>query len=484
MTGTSPVVDGEAFPARARNALDDANLQAALRNLRAGFIGKRATAVAALPEFEALRDAAKEAKDHALAHLDHYLERFERKVIESGGKVHWAKDASEAVAIVTALCRDAGAGRVLKGKSMLSEEIGLNARLIAEGFEVIETDLGEYIIQLRDETPSHIIAPASHLTRRDVAGTFAARHQRPKSSPLPVTPEELLAEARRVLREKFLAADVGITGANLLVAETGQIVLVTNEGNGDLSRLMTGTHIVLAGLEKVVATLEDASTILRLLARSATGQEFAAYTTFAAGPKRAGDPSGPSAFHVVLVDNGRTRILGSRFRDILRCIRCGACLNHCPVYGAIGGHAYGSVYSGPMGAVLTPAIFGLHQARHLPAASSFCGRCAEVCPVKIPFPDLMREWRAEGEAERLNPPLGRLAIRLWAFCAKRPRLYAGLASVATRLLRTLGGRRGRFARLPLASGWTAARDFPAPEQAQTFQAAFRAAVAKRRSERP
>ncbi|MFO1189324.1 MAG: LutB/LldF family L-lactate oxidation iron-sulfur protein [Alphaproteobacteria bacterium] len=472
MTGTPPVADGEAFPARARNALNDANLQSALRNLRAGFIGKRAAAVAALPEFEALREAAKEAKTHALDHLDHYLERFEHKVIENGGQVHWARDASEAVAIVTQLCRSAGAGRVLKGKSMLTEEIGLNARLLSEGFEVIETDLGEYIIQLRDETPSHIIAPASHLTRQDVAATFAARHQRAESCLPPESPEDLLAEARRVLREKFLAADVGITGANLLVAETGQIVLVTNEGNGDLSRLMTGTHIVLAGLEKVVATLEDASTILRLLARSATGQEFAAYTTFAAGPKRADDPSGPAAFHVVLVDNGRTRILGSRFRDILRCIRCGACLNHCPVYGAIGGHAYGSVYSGPMGAVMTPAIFGLHRARHLPNASSFCGRCAEVCPVKIPLPDLMRAWRAEENAERLNPPIGRLAIRLWAFCAQRPRLYAGLVAVVTRLLRAFGGRRGRFAKLPLASGWTVARDFPVPERAETFRAAF------------
>lgn len=460
------------FQARARQALEDAGLQAALRNLRAGFIGKRATAVAALPEFEALREAAKRAKDHALSHLDHYLERFEREVVKQGGHVHWARDAAEAVAIVSDLCRRGGAGRVLKGKSMLSEEIGLNARLLADGFDVVETDLGEYIIQLRGEQPSHIIAPASHLSRADVADTFAANHRLADSTPRAESPEELLAEARRVLREKFLATEVGITGANLLVAETGQIVLVTNEGNGDLSRLMTGTHIVLAGIEKVVATLEDASTVLRLLARSATGQEFAAYTTFAAGPKRRDDIGGPAVFHVVLIDNGRSKILGSEFQAMLRCIRCGACLNHCPVYGAIGGHAYGSVYSGPMGAVLTPAIFGLHGARDLPNASSFCGRCAEVCPVKIPLPDLMRQWRAKETTARLNPPRSRLAIWLWGAFAKRPRLYGVMTSVAAMFLCRLAGRRGRFRSLPFARGWTTSRDFPAPEDGETFQAAY------------
>jgi len=477
-----PAPQAPDFAARARHALEDPHLQAALGNLRAGFIGKRAKAVAALPEFEALREAAKRAKDHALRHLDHYLVRFERKVIENGGHVHWAVDAAEAAAIVTRLCREAGAGgarengvlknRVLKGKSMLSEEIGLNAKLAEAGFDVVETDLGEYIIQLRNETPSHIIAPASHLTRRDIADTFGAHHRRPAADPAPETPEALLAEARLVLREKFLTAQAGITGANLLIAETGQVVLVTNEGNGDLSRLLPGTHIVLAGIEKVVATLEDAGTILRLLARSATGQDFAAYTTFAAGPRRAGDLGGPAAFHVVLVDNGRSRILGSRFREILRCIRCGACLNHCPVYGAIGGHAYGSVYSGPMGAVMTPAIFGLHQARDLPNASSFCGRCAEVCPVKIPLPDLMRDWRTEEHSRRLNSRANRFAIRVWAAAARRPYLYRTLTRMGVLALGVLGGRSGRLARFPLASGWTASRDLPTPERRVTFQVAW------------
>ena len=271
-----------------------------------------------------------------------------------------------------------------------------------------------------------------------------------------------------MLRPEFLAADVGITGANFLIAETGSSIIVTNEGNGDLTQILPRIHIVVTSIEKVVPTLEDAATLLRLLARSATGQEFSSYTTLSTGPRRPGDLDGPEQYHVVLLDNGRTDLLGGEFQDMLRCLRCSACLNHCPVYAAVGGHAYGWVYPGPMGAVLTPALVGLHEAGHLPNASTFCGRCESVCPVKIPLPKMMRHWREREFERRLSPPAYRSGLRLWAWLATRPALYHAFSSVASRVLGALGGGRGRFRHLPLAQGWTAVRDLPAPE-GRSFQ---------------
>ena len=381
MTEASP----QEFKQNASRALEDAKLQRALLNVKRGFIVKRSLARSKLPEFGALRDEARAIKDHTLNHLDLYLEAYERKVAESGGQVHYAPSAADARDIVLKICKEAGARLVTKGKSMVSEEIGLNAHLEAAGIEVAETDLGEHIIQIRNEPPSHIIAPVIHLNKEEIAEDFIRTHcGLAPDRPLGTVPD-LVAEARAVLREKFLAADVGITGANLLIAETGSSVIVTNEGNGDLTQALPKVHIVVASIEKMVPTLEDACTILRLLARSGTGQEITTYTTFATGPAREGDPDGPRAYHVVLLDNGRSEMLGGDFQDMLRCIRCGACLNHCPVYGAIGGHAYGSLYPGPMGAVLTPALYGIDHARDLPNASSFCGRCEEVCPMAIPL---------------------------------------------------------------------------------------------------
>jgi L-lactate dehydrogenase complex protein LldF len=276
-------------------------------------------------------------------------------------------------------------------------------------------------------------------------------------------PRTLCDEARAVLRQKFLAADVGITGANFLIAETGSSIIVTNEGNGDLTQILPKAHVVLASLEKVVPTLEDASTLLRLLARSATGQEFSTYTTVSTGPRRPEDTDGPGEDHVVLIDNGRSALLGGEFQDMLRCIRCAACLNHCPVYGAVGGHAYGWVYSGPMGAVLTPTLIGVDQAGHLPNASTFCGRCESVCPMRIPLPKMMRQWREREFAQKLSPKTQRWGLRLWAYVARRPALYRFASGAASRILGLLGGARGRFRSLPLASGWTDMRDLPAPE---------------------
>jgi L-lactate dehydrogenase complex protein LldF len=275
-----------------------------------------------------------------------------------------------------------------------------------------------------------------------------------------------------VLRERFLAADVGITGANFLVAETGTSVIVTNEGNGDLTQTLPGIHVVLASIEKIVPTLEDLSTILRLLARSATGQEMSVYTTLSTGPRRPGEPDGPGEYHVVILDNGRSAMLGNDFQEMLRCIRCGACMNHCPIFHAVGGHAYGATYPGPMGAVLDPAIFGLAETRHLPNASTFCGRCEAVCPMQIPLPKLMRHWREKEFERALAPATQRYGLRLYAFLARRPRLYRMATRIAAASLAAMGGRRGRLARLPLAGGWTRHRDMPAPA-GRTFMDSYR-----------
>lgn len=456
------------FKANAHQALGDAQLQKALGNVRAGFIGKRAKAAAALPEFEALRDSARDIKNHTLAHLDLYLEAYADKVEASGGHVHFARTGAEANQIVLDICRQNGAKVVTKGKSMISEETGVNAALEAAGLAAVETDLGEYIIQLRGETPSHIIAPAVHLNKEQVADDFRRVHRDlPEGRDLsdPVT---LLTEARGVLRKKFLSADVGITGANFLVAETGTSIIVTNEGNGDLTQILPKVHIVLASIEKLVPTLEDASQILRVLARSATGQDMSVYTTLSTGPRRPNDPDGPQAYHVILLDNGRSSMLGSEFEEMLRCIRCGACMNHCPVYHAVGGHAYGWVYPGPMGAVLTPSLIGVSEGGQLPNASTFCGRCESVCPVRIPLPKLMRNWRTREFERHLAPATQRYGLGLWGFFARRPALYRASTRMAMALMGWSGRTKGHFTKLPLAGGWTEGRDLPAP-QGSTFQ---------------
>lgn len=457
--GASSADSRNVFNARVERALADEQLQHALKRLGSGFVEKRARAVARFPEFEQLRDAATSIKNHVLANLADHLEKFESKVTESGGHVHWCVDAEAARNTVLRICREADARLVTKGKSMIAEEIGLNAHLTAHGIEPVETDLGEYIIQLAGETPSHIIAPAVHKSREQVSALFHSAHgTEPRQAP-----EDLVREAKAVLRRKFLDADVGITGANMLVAETGSAVIVTNEGNGDLTQTLPRVHIVVASIEKIVPTLDDSATILRVLTRSATGQETTVYTTFATGPRRPDDLDGPEAFHVVLLDNGRSALLGGEFHDILRCIRCGACLSHCPIYATIGGHAYGSVYSGPMGAVLTPALWGVENARDLPHASTSCGRCESVCPVRIPLPRLMRHWRERSFSRRIDPRRQRAALRVWAWFAARPRLYRVATGLAARTLKLLAGRRGSFTRLPLVGGWTDGRDMPAPE---------------------
>jgi len=464
------------FKANAHEALQDARLQGALHHAQ-NFIGRRAAAAARLPEFEALRDSARDIKNHTLAHLDLYLEAYERKVLDAGGQVHYALTAKEANDIILGLCRARGARSVTKGKSMISEEIGLNAALEGAGIEAVETDLGEYIIQLRGEAPSHIIAPAIHLTKADIEADFRRVHLDLPGDRDLSQPEQLLGEARGILRGKFLAADIGVTGANFLIAETGASIIVTNEGNGDLTQLLPKVHIVVASLEKIVPTLEDAAQLLRVLARSATGQDMSVYTTLSTGPRRPGDPDGPEEYHVILLDNGRSNMLGGEFADMLRCIRCGACMNHCPVYHAIGGHAYGWVYPGPMGAVLTPSLIGVAEGGQLPNASTFCGRCEAVCPVRIPLPKLMRHWREREFERHLSPAVVRYGLGFWAFFARREALYRLSTNLAMRALHLMGRSRGRFASLPFAGGWTKYRDLAAPQGA-TFQSQWRAKSGK------
>ncbi|MBL4597415.1 MAG: iron-sulfur cluster-binding protein [Rhizobiaceae bacterium] len=465
-------ITSPAFKANARSAMADEQLQKAMGHVRHNFIDKRATAAAGLDEFEDLRDSAVAIKNHVLEYLDLYLEKYEEKVIESGGHVHWAATAADARGQILDICRKAGAKTVTKGKSMISEEIALNDSLAANGIEPVETDLGEYIIQLRGEHPSHIIAPAVHVTMDQVREDFLKHHTHlPPDRPLD-EPEQLLREARAILREKFLSADVGVTGANFLVAESGTSVIVTNEGNGDLTQTLPRIHIVIASIEKIVPTLEDMSQIVRVLARSATGQDMSVYTTLSTGPRREGDPDGPDEYHVVLLDNGRSSMIGTEFQDMLRCIRCGACMNHCPVYHAIGGHAYGWVYPGPMGAVLSPSLIGVDKAGHLPNASTFCGRCESVCPMHIPLPKMMRHWREREFEKHLSPATQRGSIRGWAWVAKRPLLYRTIASLSARFLWLLGGFNRRIKSLPLASGWTRHRDMPAPE-GSTFMSQWR-----------
>ena len=457
------------FKTRAKAALADRTLKIAIDRTTGTAERKRAAALAAFPEFAAARERGKAIKDHVIAHLDHYLLEFERNATASGAKVHWATTADEACRIVVDICKRAGARSVTRAKSMLGEEIGLPHALAEAGIERVETDLAEHIIQLAGETPSHIIWPAMHRTREQVAALFQASHHPP---PAAEDPASMVQSARRELRAKFLAADVGISGANFLVADTGATCTVTNEGNAELTTTPPRVHIVTAGIEKLVPSTAHAMALLRLLVRSATGGELTQYTTFHCGPKRAGDADGPEELHIVLVDNGRSRMLAQGLKEMLRCIRCGACMNHCVVYRQIGGHAYGAVYPGPMGAVLTPALSGLAGYRDLPHACTMNGRCQEVCPVAIPLPTLLRGWRDRSWREGLEPRPTRWGIGAWAFVARRPRLYRLASGLGVRALRLLG-RGGWLRSLPLAGAWTAHRDFPAPPGG-TFMAQYRA----------
>jgi L-lactate dehydrogenase complex protein LldF len=365
---------------------------------------------------------------------------------------------------VLEICARHGVRKAVKSKSMLSEEADLNDALAANGVTPIETDLGEYIIQLAKEPPSHIIAPAIHKAKEEVSALFAREHARPRLDDI----EELTHEARQMLRGHFLSAELGLSGGNFLVAETGSVVIVTNEGNGRMVTTVPRVHVAITGIEKVIPTLEDLATLNRVLPRSATGQEISNYFTIVTGPRRAGDPDGPEHMYVILVDGGRTEFIGGDMQEMLRCIRCGACMNHCPVYQTVGGHAYGWVYPGPMGSVLSPVFNGIENALDLPQASTLCGACHVACPVKIPLPDLLRTLREKQMERRLRPWSERAGFYAWGFVARRPRLYALATRIGVRILRMMGRMTGRISWLPVGSGWTKGRDMPAPE-GRTFR---------------
>ena len=452
------------FKRAAAAAVGNRQVQDNLDGLYRGFHQAREQAAADTPDWESMRDRAREIKAHTLANLDHYLEMVERNVLAAGGNVFFAGDAEAAARYVLDLARDRGVRVAIKSKSMLSEEMGLNELLEKQGVEPVETDLGEYIIQLADETPFHIIAPAIHKSREEVSTLFQEKHGTRRHEEI----EGLTAEARDQLRGKFVEADMGITGANFVVAETGTVVLVTNEGNGRMCTSMPRIHVAIMGMERVVPSMEDMGIFLRLLIRSATGQRISSYVTTATGPRAEGAEDGPDELHLVVVDNGRSRLLADpELREALYCIRCGACLNACPVYRKVGGHAYGWVYPGPIGAVVSPMLTDLSDARDLPYASTLCGNCREVCPVRIDIPRMLLHLRKEvtlGETypEARSAPLSeRLAMKLWRVAVGSP-LAMRAANVLGRLALAPLRRGGRVPRIPgPLSGWTRHRDFPA-----------------------
>lgn len=443
------------FLGASAQALADEPLQAALVRLTDTLLAGNRRGYAALAGSDQLRDHAKRIKEHTLAHLDRYLEELEASVQALGGHVHWAATAEDARRIVVQIARQAGCTRAVKSKSMTSEEIHLNPALAEAGVEVVETDFGEFILQVAGERPSHLVAPAVHHTRESVARVLSDY----LGEKLPEDARSLALTGRRVLREKFYHADLGITGANFAVAQTGTIVLVTNEGNGRLTTTCPRVQVAVMGMEKVIPRLRDLPVFLKLLARGATGQTLSVYTTLLTGPRRAGEHDGPDEFHLVILDNGRSRILASPFRESLQCIRCGACLNACPVYRRIGGHAYGGVYSGPIGSILTPLYDSVSQNPHLPHASSLCGACQAACPVKINIPHMLiglRELQHHYKSGRWES----LAYHLSKIVLCRPWLYRLGLRFARLVLRPFA-RDGWLERLPgPGANWTAVRDFP------------------------
>ena len=441
------------FKARAGQKLADARLQQNLKKLSTNWVAGRARAITELDDFEATRDDAVRRRNLALANLDVWIEQFERAT------VLFAETPADASRLVVEIARKHGVKKVTKSKSMVSEEMELNRALEAAGVQPVETDLGEYILQLNDnEPPSHIVAPVVHKNKDEVSDLFARVHKRPRLTDIP----QMTREAREFLRPHFLSSDMGVSGGNFLVAETGSVALVTNEGNEGMCTILPPVHVVVTGIEKVLPTLDDLAAVARLLARSATGQSISNYFSILTGTRAAGEQDGPLHMYFELVDGGRSGLLGGEFQEMLRCIRCGACMNHCPVYQKIGGHAYGWVYPGPMGSVLTPSYVGIENALDLPQAATMCGECQVVCPMKIPLPDLLRKLREKQLERRLRPLSERLGMAAWRFAASHPGLYRPMVRIASRLLKLIGGERGRVARLPIANGWTDHRDLITP----------------------
>ena len=467
-----------AFDEKIQKTLADANLQLAVYTATGRLIDHRKHAVehSALPDYQELRTQANALKKHTIDNLDFYLEQFEASVAAHGGKVIYCEDGTEVADFVLGLAKEHQAELIVKSKSMTTEEIDLNERLEHHNLESVETDLGEYILQLAHQRPYHIVAPALHMTRYEVGDIFTQRLGVANET----APEKQALIARGVLRQKFLQADIGISGANFLVADSGAVVLVENEGNARLTTSAPRIHIAVAGIEKLIPRAQDLAVFLKLLGRSATGQALTVYTSFLSGPRRPGEIDGPEEFYVVLLDNGRTKLLADREkRQSLYCIRCGACLNHCPVYRKIGGHSFPWVYSGPIGAIITPQFLGMAHEPSLPFASSLCGACLEVCPVKIDIPKILLELRADvkkAEAREGRGRLERVAFKMWAWVMCHPRIYEMAAMVAGGVAPAENGRWLRrvptLFNLPPVSAWLSQRDLP-PPPAKSFRELWR-----------
>ena len=479
-------VTSETFDQNALDALRDPVLHGALRNLADNFVERRRVAIASVDDWEGLREKARVIKEETLRHLDQYLLQFVENAEKAGVRFHWARDGKEACGIVLGLLNEKGAKHVVKSKSMATEEIHLNAALEAEGIEPVETDLGEWIIQLAGETPSHIVVPAIHKTKAQIADLFVEKVGIEKTDNVDV----LTKTTRRILRQRFAEAEVGISGVNFGVAETGTIVILENEGNIRLTTGLPKTHIAVMGIEKIIPKFADLDVFLKLLPRSGTGQRLTAYQSIITGVKRNATDEGPSEIHIVLMDNGRSRMLAHPVtRQSLACIRCGACLNACTVYQQVGGHAYGSVYPGPIGAVITPQLLGISKAKQLPYASSLCGACREVCPVKIDIPELLLHLRAEitdGSAggaqsnpERKKKVGESIAFKLYGIAWSEPWSYE-LGIKAARLVQKLLVRNGKIGKasefmaklMPPLGAWTASRDAP-PVAPRSFREQWR-----------
>jgi L-lactate dehydrogenase complex protein LldF len=453
------------FKERAHANMANAELQRNLQKIKGKFVAKRRASLSELDDFEATREAGRAIRQRALDNLDVWLEIFERNATARGATVLWAETPAEINAHVLEIARRHGARKIIKSKSMVSEESELDRAIEAAGLTVVETDLGEYILQINDyEPPSHIIGPALHKSKEEVADLFAKAHGTPRKTEI----NELCLEARGVLRHHYLTSDMGISGGNFFVAETGSVVIVTNEGNATLTTTLPRVHVAISGIEKIVPTLEDVATLMRLLPRSATGQSISNYVDILTGVKGQGEFHGAEHMYFIVVDAGRSAVLGSELREALRCIRCGACMNHCPVYQNIGGHSYGWVYPGPIGSILTPSYIGIENALDLPQASTLCNQCGVVCPVKIPLPDLLRKLREQQFERGLRPWTERFGLRAWSWLAARPGLYGLATRAGTRMLSWMGGKQRLLHKLPLAGGWTEGRDMPAPE-GRTFR---------------
>jgi L-lactate dehydrogenase complex protein LldF len=445
------------FVTRADALLGSKEAAAVVKGIR-HFNDARDRVAAEFPIMEELRDRARVIRLHSLRHLDRLLGQFADQVTALGGTVHFAADADEANRIVAEILQQSDSRLVVKSKSMVSEEIELNHHLEEVGVEVVETDLGEFSVQLAGDTPSHIIAPVLHMTRQDIGALFSEKLGVEYTD----DPTELNEIARAHLREIFLSADAGISGVNMAIADTGSVVLVTNEGNGRLTTTAPRVHIALMGMERIVSSWEDAAVVLEVLARSATGQRLSVYTSVITGPRREGDPDGPEESHVVVIDNGRSEILGGPTAEILACIRCGACLNVCPIFQTVGGHAYGTVYSGPVGSIVTPGLHGMEPWWELPYASTMCGACEEVCPIRIQIPSMLLQLRERAASEGRLPGWLNRGMSRYARTTTDPRKWRRATKWASRLSAPLASG-GWLRRIPgPGRGWTKYRDLPRP----------------------